>query len=42
MSKFQFFWDTVERCDWSQEGDDGRVLAPVIRYLSSQSDSVIF
>lgn len=42
MSKFQFFWDTMERCDWSQEGDDGRVLAPVIRYLSSQSDSVIF
>lgn len=40
--KFQFFWTTMDLCDWSKEGDDDKVLKPVVKYLSSQSDSVIF
>ncbi len=42
QSKFNFFWNTMELCDWSQEGDDDRVLEPVIDYLARQEDSVIF
>ena len=42
MDKFRFFWDTMELCDWSQEGNDDKVLMPVIRFLSEQNDSVIF
>lgn len=41
-SKFQLFWSTMELCDWDNEGDDDKVLKPVIEYLSCQSDSVIF
>ena len=37
-----FFWDTMELCDWQHEGDDEKVLAPVIQYLSIQSDERIF
>lgn len=40
--KFRFFWITMELCDWGNEGDDDRVLKPVIEYLSGQSDAVIF
>jgi len=42
LSKFNFFWNTMERCDWSRQEDDGRVLAPVIDYLARQEDGVIF
>ena len=42
MNKFQFFWDTMELCDWSHEGDDGQVLRPVIQYLAQQEDDRIF
>ena len=42
MDRFKFFWDTMELCDWNQEGDDDKVLMPVIRFLSNQNDSVIF
>ena len=42
MNKFQFFWDTMELCDWSHEGDDSQVLRPVIRYLAQQEDDRIF
>ena len=31
MSEFSFFWDTVRLCDWSLEGDDDKVLQPVVR-----------
>lgn len=41
-SKFQPFWSTMELCDWDHEGDDNKVLKPVIEYLSRQSDSVIY
>lgn len=41
-SKFEFFWSTMELCDWSYEGDDDSVLKPVIKYLSKQSDEIIF
>ena len=39
-SKFEFFWSTMELCDWSYEGDDDSVLKPVIKYLSKQSDEI--
>lgn len=42
MNKYQFFWDTMELCDWEQEGNDDKVLKPVVEYLSKQSDDIIF
>ena len=42
MDKFRFFWATMDLCDWSEEGSDDKVLAPVIAYLSQQDDSVIY
>ena len=32
----------MELCDWDNEGDDDKVLKPVIEYLSTQSDDTIF
>ena len=40
--KFDLFWNTMELCDWDNEGDDDKVLKPVIEYLSRQSDDVLF
>ena len=40
--KYDFFWTTMELCDWKKEGDDDKVLKPVIKYLSEQSDHIIF
>ena len=40
--KFDFFWTTMELCDWSKEGDDDKVLNPLIKYLSKQDDCIIF
>lgn len=42
IEKYNFFWTTMELCDWTKEGDDEKVLKPVIKYLSKQDDSVIF
>ncbi len=42
MSKYDFFWHTMELCDWDHEGNDDLVLFPVIKYLSSKDDSEIF
>ena len=42
MNKYEFFWKTMERCDWSNEGDDDKVLMPVVKYLSKQDDNAIF
>ena len=28
--KYDFFWSTMELCDWSKEGNDDKVLKPVI------------
>lgn len=42
MNKFDLFWKTMELCDWSKEGNDDKVLKPVIKYLAKQDDSVIF
>lgn len=41
-NKYQYFWNTMELCDWSFEGDDDKVLKPVIQHLSQQSDDLIF
>lgn len=40
--KYDFFWTTMELCDWKKEGDDDKVLKPVIKYLAEQNDHVIF
>ena len=40
--KFQPFWSAMELCDWSHEGDDNKVLKPLVEYLSKQSDDDIF
>lgn len=42
VKRFLFFWNTMERCDWTKEGDDGAVLAPVLDYLAGQDDQQIF
>lgn len=42
MDKYRSFWDTMGLCDWDNEGDDDKVLEPVIRHLSEQGDDVIF
>ncbi|WP_251318114.1 DUF4240 domain-containing protein [Flintibacter muris] len=42
MNKPQGFWAVMELCDWSHEGDDNKVLAPLIQYLSQQEDEIIF
>lgn len=42
MKKYDFFWKTIELCDWDHEGDDELVLMPVINYLASKEDSDIF
>lgn len=41
-SKYDFFWSTMELCDWRKEGDDNKVLKPVIGFLSKQDDRIIF
>ena len=40
--KYDFFWNTMELCDWKKEGDDDKVLKPVIKYLAEQNDHIIF
>ena len=42
VDKYDFFWKTMDLCDWSKEGDDELVLKPVIEYLSSKKDDDIF
>lgn len=42
MDKYRLFWKIMELCDWDYEGDDDRVLAPVIEYLRGKDDDVIF
>lgn len=42
MDKYKFFWDTMELCNWDYEGDDVKVLEPVVKCLSEQEDHVIF
>ena len=37
-----FFWEIMDLCDWSRQGDDAAVLQPVIRRLARQPDTVIF
>ena len=36
------FWQIMELCDWSHEGNDDKVLAPVIAHLSKLTDEDIF
>ena len=42
MSNFQYFWNTMKLCGWTHEGDDSKVLKPVIQALSWQEDGRIF
>lgn len=36
------FWKIIKMLDWSYEGDDDKVLAPAVEYLSMLSDKDIF
>ena len=36
------FWKIMNLCDWSFEGDDDKVLVPVVDFLSKQEDEFIF
>lgn len=38
----EFFWAIMDLCNWKHEGDDGKVLAPVIKQLASMEDEKIF
>ena len=38
----QRYWKIMELCDWRFEGDDDKVLAPVVQFLSQKDDSFIF
>lgn len=40
--KYDFFWRTMELCDWNKEGNDDQVLSPVIAHLAAQDDQAIF
>lgn len=42
MKKYDYFWKTMELCDWNKEGNDRLVLMPIIDFLSSQEDKKIF
>ena len=42
VQQYLFFWNTMERCDWTKEGDDDGVLRPVTEYLARQEDEKIF
>jgi hypothetical protein len=42
QDRFSFFWTAMDLCDWEHEGEDEKVLEPVILYLSKQSDELIF
>ena len=41
-NQYGFFWQTMQLCDWDQEGNDMLVLKPVIEFLSKQKDRKIF
>jgi hypothetical protein len=36
------FWEIIGLLDWRFEGDDEKVISPVVEYLSRQSDEYIF
>lgn len=38
----QDFWRVMEKLDWQHEGNDEKVLKPLIRYLAGQTDAVLF
>lgn len=40
--KEKTFWDIIDLLDWKHEGDDEKVIQPVIKYLSKQGDDFIF
>ena len=42
QDKYSFFWNVMDLCDWKYEGEDDKVLEPVILYLSKQDDELIF
>ncbi len=42
MDKYELFWSTMELCNWDNEGNDDKVLFPVIKHLSEADDETIF
>ncbi len=42
MNKQIFFSNIMNICDWDSQGDDEKVLEPLIKYLSEQPDDEIY
>lgn len=42
LTGVDFFWEVMELCNWNHEGDDNKVLAPVVKKLASFEDEKIF
>lgn len=42
MNKHDFFDIIMTKCAWSKQGNDEKVLAPLIKFLSQQEDDEIF
>ena len=40
--RYDFFWNTMELCNWDKAGNDDKVLKPVLQYLSQQDDAAVF
>ena len=41
FNKKKSFWEIISILDWKYEGEDNRVLAPAVDYLSRQTDEFI-
>ena len=41
-SEAKEFWEIIKLLDWKYEGDDDKVTAPAVDYLSKQGDDFIF
>lgn len=42
MNEYKLFWDTIKKCDWSQKGNDDKVLEPVVRFLFGRDEQYIY
>ena len=42
MKNEKTFWEVMDLLNWKKEGNDEKVIAPVVKYLSKQSDDFIF
>ena len=42
MTDFTFFWKIIKSCNWKHQGDDTKVIQPLIEKLSKLEDADIF